>query len=83
MVSFSWDCMRAKVTYGVCDHLCKLLETEFAISVLVSFHNSLVHDLLQLRVLPTKVVSLDSHVLPGRRGTNLEVTPDHHLQHQE
>lgn len=71
--------------YSVCDHQRKLLETEFAISILVCLHDSLVHNLLQLRILPTKAVSLDMVIalfLCGGR-TNLEVTPDHHLQHQK
>lgn len=48
------------IPYGVCDHLCKFLKAKFTVSVLVSFHYSLVHNLLQLRVLPTKAVSPDA-----------------------
>jgi len=70
--------------YCVRDHLRKLLETEFAVSVFVCFHNGFVHDLLQLHVLPPKTVSPDTIMgLLCGRGTNLEVTPNHHLQHQE
>jgi len=63
--------MRVTATpYGVCDHLRKLLETEFAISVFVCFHDGLVHDLLQLRVLPTKIISPDT-AMGGERTLRL------------
>jgi len=51
-----------RAIHGVRDHPRRLLETEFAVSVFVCFHDSFVHDLLQLRVLPPKIVSLDTIV---------------------
>ena len=58
MVSFPLERYTVRVApYGVCHHLCELVETELAVSVLVGFHNSLVHDLLQLRVLPNQIIS--------------------------
>ena len=75
--------MRITVTpYSIRDHLRKLLKTEFAVSVFVCFHDGFVHDLLQLRVLQPKIVSPDT-IMGLLYGTNLEVAPNHHLQHQE
>lgn len=39
-------------TYCVRHHLRKLLEAEFPIVVLICLHDRLIHDLLQLLVLP-------------------------------
>lgn len=67
--------------YGVRNHLRKLLETKFAVSVFIGFHNSLIYNLLQLRVLPTEMVSSRGcrGNVPVWRLTDLEVTPNHHL----
>ena len=54
VISFPEDDMGvAAAPYSICDHLHELVEAELAVSVLVGFHDSFIHDLLQLRVLST------------------------------
>jgi len=74
--------VRLKGTDCIGYHLSKLFEVQFAVTISICFHYRLVHYLLQLLVLKSKVDWLifteDCH-----RQTDLQVVPHHHLQYQE
>ena len=61
--------------YGIGNHLRELFEAELAVSVLVGFHDSLIHDLLQLRVLPTRPSTQTRRAFPRKNRRTLRLLP--------
>ena len=57
VVSFPQELSGQLQPYGVCNHLRELLEAELAVSVPASFRDNVIHDSLQLHVLPTQIIS--------------------------
>ena len=68
-----------KETHRVDNRLRKLLEAQLPVTVLISLHDCLVNDLLQLLILP----QYQQASMRIQDAVNLQVVSDHHLQHQK